>query len=253
MNKILILTKNILAEQKFQTQLQLLNYEVFCSSDIYQSNRNHNIFSYFPTILLSETITDSEAADVVALVNTDNNLVIRLTDNAYSSEDQVSLKEAAIGGWLNKSLSNTMIREKLVLLQNNFFRNAQRSNRPIRLAEEGPFQHVLNNVRFSKNEKKVFALLLQAQGKTLSRTEICQFLWRDGETSSNRSQLSCIAARIKTKLQHAGYEDETLVTKWGQGYSLDPVFCKFMQTDRAAKVFESISQETSNLDSVVSF
>lgn len=253
MNKILILTKNILAEQKFQTQLQLLNYEVFCSSDIYQSNRNHNIFSYFPTILLSETITDSEVADVVSLMNTDSNLVIRLTDDVYSPEDQVTLKETVIGGWLNKSLSNTMIREKLVMLQNNFFRNGQYSNRPVRMAEEGPFQIVLNNVRFSKNEKKVLALLFQSQGRTISRTEICQFLWRDGETSSNRSQLSCIVAKIKAKIQQAGYKEETLITKWGQGYSLDPVFCKFMQTERAASVFESISKEATTLSSVVSF
>lgn len=253
MNKILILTKNILAEQKFQTQLQLLNYEVFCSSDIYQSNRNHNIFSYFPTILLSETITDSEVAEVVSLMNSDSNLIIRLTDDVYSPEDQVTLKETVIGGWLNKSLSNTMIREKLVLMQNNFFRNGQHSNRPVRVAEEGPFQIGLNSLRFSKNEKKVLALLLQAQGKTISRTEICQFLWRDGETSSNRSQLSCIVAKIKTKLQQAGYEDETLITKWGQGYSLDPVFRKFLQSERAASVFESISREAPTLNSVVSF
>ncbi|MEO1770726.1 winged helix-turn-helix domain-containing protein [Candidatus Enterococcus ferrettii] len=253
MNKILILTKNILAEQKFQMQLQLLNYEVFCSSDIYQSSGNHNIFSYFPTILLSETITDAEVAEVSALINTDNNLIIPLTDEAYSEDDQVTLRSTVVGGWLNKSLSNTMVREKLVLLQKNFFINTQYSNRPVRLVEEESYQHILSSVRFSKNERKVFSLLLQGEGRILSRTEICQFLWRDGETSSNRSQLSCIAAKIKSKLKHAGYDGETIITKWGQGYSLDSVFCKFMRTDRAVNVLAAISREPVAFDNIVSF
>lgn len=247
-NKILILTKNILAEQQLQGQLQLLNYEVFCSTDIYQSHKNLAVFSYFPVIMLSETIADLEVENVVALVDTQQSLVVRLTDDLYSEEEETILKEKGVNGWVSKSYSNTMIRETLALLQNSFYRHTPGIFRGIKRQGETFTPAALDHIRFSKTEKRLFSLLLEHQTQTLSRKEICAALWRDGETSSNQSQLSCIVAKIKNKLKAAGYEGETLITKWGKGYSLDPMFCRFMQSDQAANVVAQFNDEQSEFN-----
>ena len=46
MNQVLILTRNVLAEQEIQQKLQSLNYEVYCSSKVFDtciSHRNNNV------------------------------------------------------------------------------------------------------------------------------------------------------------------------------------------------------------------
>nr|WP_242703933.1 helix-turn-helix domain-containing protein [Enterococcus sp. 669A] len=142
-----------------------------------------------------------------------------------------------------------MIRESLVLLQNNFFHTVPGSFRAVQSYNSDPFvSGSLERVRFSKTEKRLFQLLIEHQRETLSRKEICAALWRDGETSSNQSQLSCIVAKIKSKLKAAGYEGETLITRWGKGYTLDTMFCQFLQTNQAANVTDQLVQKTPELD-----
>lgn len=47
MNQVLILTKNILAEQDIQLKLQTLNYEVYCSTRLLKKNNDERLTENF--------------------------------------------------------------------------------------------------------------------------------------------------------------------------------------------------------------
>lgn len=237
MNRILILTKNVLAEQQLQKQLQLLNYEVFTSTEVLKNEQMYTICDYFPIILLSETISNLEVERFLPKVNPDNKLVIRIMVNESDDEELRAWKESGIVGGLSKSLSFDGLREKLVELQNNYydarFENSSTSCSPINKLENRTLETSYGRVHFSKKEERLFKLLLEAKGVLLPRSEVCNVLWSEGETDSNRSQLSCIATKIKNKFKDAGYQGDTIITKWGQGYGLDLAFYNYLTTGRA--------------------
>ena len=59
LNRILIITTNILNEENFQNKLQRLHYEVFVSEtviDLFSDNSNSKYLDLFPVIILSETL-----------------------------------------------------------------------------------------------------------------------------------------------------------------------------------------------------
>lgn len=236
MNRILILTKNVLAEQQLQKQLQLLDYEVFCSTEVLRNEQMHAICDYFPIILLSETISNLEMERFLPNVNQTNNLVIRSVINESDEEELRAWKEFGIVGGLSKSLSFDGLREKLVELQNDYYDTQFESNStscsPISKLENRTLETSYGRVHFSKKEERLFKLLLEAKGVLLPRSEICEVLWSEGETDSNRSQLSCIATKIKNKFKDAGYQGDTIITKWGQGYGLDLAFYNYLTTGR---------------------
>lgn len=72
MISVLLLTKNILVEQKLQEKLQRLNYEVFCCSNMFylmtQQTRKLPMINYFDYIILSETITENEMRQILAVL-----------------------------------------------------------------------------------------------------------------------------------------------------------------------------------------
>lgn len=229
MNKILILTKNVLAEQQLQKQLQLLNYEVFCSAEAFKNAQMFAILQFFPIILLSETISNLEVNKILEKNN--KNMMIRLS---YDAEPNGKEKEAGIVGYLSRELSFDNMREKLVQLQAVFheerLENEGPEYPPVQKIENRSLQTSAGRIYFSKKEEKLFVMLLQGEGRMLSRSEICEALWTEGETDSNRSQLSCIATKIKNKFKSIGYKEETIITKWGQGYALAPGFYQYLTT-----------------------
>lgn len=255
MNKILILTKNILAEQQLQKQLQLLNYEVFCSTDIFKNSQMISILQYFPVVMLSETISNLEVAKFLSLIDKGSNLVIRLTAEDSTEENKTEWQEKGMTGWLSKHLSSDAIRENLVLLQSAYYEKRLEQEPKecpqIQKMENRSLQTTTGRIFFSKKEERLFKLLLEAQGSMLSRKEICDILWSEGETDSNRSQLSCIATKIKTKFKSIGYQGETIITKWGQGYALAPTFYSYLTTGQIEDEFPDYLRENALVSSQI--
>lgn len=233
-NKVLILTKNILAEQQLQKQLQLLDYEVFCSSEIFKNRKLYSIFKYFPIIFLSETISNVEVEQFLEIISHEVNLIVRITVGQSTEDDQIDWRDGRIGGELVKTSSLDAIREKLILLQGAYYEQKVEKNEqecpPIQNWEKRTLETAGGRIFFSKKEDRLFKLLLESKDNLISRSQICNILWSEGETDSNRSQLSCIASKIKSKFKQAGYEGETIITKWGQGYGLDPKFYHYLST-----------------------
>lgn len=236
MNKVLILTKNILAEQELQKQLQQLNYEVFCSAEIYRNPQLFSIFQFFPIVMLSETISNYEVEKLLEMTDSEQNLFVRLAMIETSENEQKYWEDKGRIHGLNKSASLDGIREKLVLLQSVYYgqRLEKESHEctPIKKIENRSLETAQGRVFFSKKEERLFKLLLESKEQLIPRDQICVTLWPEGETDSNRSQLSCIASKIKRKFREAGYDGETIITKWGQGYGLDPSFYNYLSTGR---------------------
>ena len=233
MQHVLILTKNVLSEESLIKQLHYLNYEVLCSADLIQSlqqGRMSPVIAYFQLVIISETVSNSEAEQLLPTLNRYSLAVIRVGEPLPSSE-QAMWQEQGIHHWITKSTTIQELREGLVeairLLEDQRVGTNQILSFPmseITTEDTGALRKV--HKTFSKTEKKVFERLLWAQshGGVLSRQELCEYLWDDGQTSSNMSQLSCLINKIKIKFEHIGFSHEIITTLWGRGYKLNEEF-----------------------------
>ncbi|EOH87329.1 helix-turn-helix domain-containing protein [Enterococcus pallens] len=233
MQHVLILTKNVLSEEPLIQQLHYLNYEVLCSADLIQSlqqGRMSPVIAYFQLVIISETVSNSEAEQLLPTLNRYSLAVIRVGEPLPSSE-QAMWQEQGIHHWITKSPTIQELREGLVeairLLEDQRVGTNQILSFPMSevVTEEAGMLKKVHKT-FSKTEKKVFERLLWAQshGGVLSRQELCEYLWEDGQTSSNMSQLSCLINKIKIKFEHAGVTHEIITTLWGRGYKLNEEF-----------------------------
>lgn len=234
MQHVLILTKNALSEESLIRQLHYLNYEVLCSTDLLQHllyGKTSAVFSYFQSVILSETLSNHEVEKILPALNSFQVAILRNSET-YPIVEQEGWQERGIHEWISKNGTMEDLREALA--QSSMIISEQRMSNNQILAfprNEGEAALSLADSIFkslSKKEKKVFEKLLSAQtmDRIVSRKEICDYLWRDGETPSNMSQLSCLINKIKRKFEKAGVTDEIIVTQWGRGYKLNEKFCE---------------------------
>ncbi|MBO1308800.1 winged helix-turn-helix domain-containing protein [Enterococcus sp. 669A] len=228
---VLILTRNILSEEGLIRQLHYLNYEVLCSSDllqVLQMGKGSPMFSYFQAVILSETLSNSEVEKILPVLHTFPIAILRNSE-VYPVKEQTEWQDQGIHGWVSKNGTIETLREAIAEALQTVYEQRMASSQILAFpvgdseSERSLVKTVWNS--FSKTEKKVFEQLLQAKNDgVLSRKEICDYLWREGETPSNMSQLSCLINKIKRKFERAGIKDEIVVTLWGRGYKLNEEF-----------------------------
>lgn len=232
MQHVLILTKNVLSEEQLVKQLHYLSYEVMSSSDLIQAvqaGKNLSIFSYFQVVMISETLSNSELEQLLPNLKLHPVSVLRIGDE-LSMDDSIDWRKAGVYDWLAKDASVETLREIMIQAVQAAVERRLLTNQivafPTNEQEKtvGLFKSIHNS--FSKTEKKVFERLLLASAKNqiVSRKEMCDYLWKDGETPSNMSQLSCLIHKIKNKFEMAGVTNEVIVTLWGRGYKLNENF-----------------------------
>lgn len=233
MQHVLILTKNVLSEDPLIQQLHYLNYEVLCSADLIQplqQGRMSPVISYFQLVIISETVSNSEAEQLLPTLKRYALAVVRVGEAVPASEQAV-WQEQGLHYWITKRPTVQELREGMLealrSLEEQRITGSQILDFPINTESSkafGPLRNVYKS--FSKTEKKVFERLLWAQshGGVISRQELCEYLWEDGQTSSNMSQLSCLINKIKVKFDQAGHSHEIITTLWGRGYKLNEEF-----------------------------
>lgn len=84
--------------------------------------------------------------------------------------------------------------------------------------EEMSLVYKEQTIELTKNEFKILKLLLQQQGKVVSRNEMMKGLW-DEEVYVNENTLTVNVNRLRQKLEDIGLKD-VIVTKKGIGYSM---------------------------------
>lgn len=236
MQHVLILTKNPLAEETIMVKLQRLNCEILCSSDMLHRLQQGTVspfLSYFQWVILSESLCHSEVLQLLPQLKSYPLLILRVVESYPSEEDRVYWQEQGISEWLYKETNYETLREKMNELTMQLEQELAVNNQILSFPNQGE-TITQNNLQlliksFSKTEKKVFEKLIEAYPKTgaLSRKELCEHLWRDGDTSSNMSQLSCLINKLKRKFELQGITGETITTLWGRGYRLNDTFYEY--------------------------
>ncbi|MEO1770544.1 winged helix-turn-helix domain-containing protein [Candidatus Enterococcus ferrettii] len=226
MRLILLLTKNILVEQRLQEQLQQLNYEVLCSVQVFQHLRKEGrVMVDHQVVIFSETISNKEIAEILPKLVSSNIVIFRKFSMAPSVEEQEQLKELGLTEWLTDNIPLDQLRERLA----DKMEEVQQTEEEQRLSV---YQHSAMTEKLreqfmktlTKKEKQVFLYLQEVNGEIVSREELCEYLWQEPLGHSRMSQLSVLVKKIKQKLTASGFSDDLLRTIWGSGYCLTPEF-----------------------------
>ncbi|MGG5318272.1 helix-turn-helix domain-containing protein [Enterococcus sp. AZ072] len=233
MQHVLILTKNPLAEEPLIHKLQRMNNEIFCSTDLFNRLKKGTIspfLSYFQWIILSESLCNSEVEQILQLLSNHPLLILRMVEIIPGEEEQSYWQEKGLVDWVSKDTSYEILREKMNEIQQQVNQDTCTDTQILTFPAQGK-DTASNNLKLlikslSKTEKRVFECLIQSYSasKVLSRQELCNYLWQDGSTSSNMSQLSCLINKLKHKFELHGITGETITTLWGRGYKLSSAF-----------------------------
>ncbi|MDT2758668.1 helix-turn-helix domain-containing protein [Enterococcus xiangfangensis] len=223
MIRVLVLTKNILAEEIITNKLQYLNYEVFCSTSILdelQMNRQiTNLVDHFPIIIIGETISSYELEWLLPKLSNRGQSILREVDHPLNENECAALKERGLSGAVQSSDSVESLREQLAEVAGQY--RAQ-TFAPIvsvkeTTAEKEQGLSTLTLVNLSSLELQVLEKLRNQCGEIISRDELCLALW--GNVSQSRlAQLSSLIKNIKLKLETIEVDREVIQTIWGKGY-----------------------------------
>ena len=210
MEKVLVLTNNVFAEQSFQNKLQLLSHEVYCSEHALKILPKE-LIAYFDILVLSETIPDQGVLEILSSMKDKNKQIVRKSASPLSIEEKKDWSEKGISGWLDYSTSVEKLREEL----DEITRSSQAACNRRRMEAM-----ISGEVKFSKVEYRMICALLEQKDYFMTRTELCQYLWNEQATNSRLVQLSTMVNNIRRKVRLEGIETDAIKTLWNKGYQL---------------------------------
>lgn len=210
MEKIVVLTNNVYAEQSFQDKLLVLSHEVYCSKCLLEELPNE-LITYFDILLLSETIPDQDVSKILSKVKDKNILVVRKSVERLSTEEKANWEEKGIAGWLDYTVTIEKLRESLdEIIRTNHVPSAKTVVKTT----------VSRKVKFSKIEYRIICALLNQEDYFMTRPDLCWHLWNEQPTNSRLVQLSTMVNNIRRKVRLEGIETDAIKTLWNKGYQL---------------------------------
>ncbi|MBO0452888.1 winged helix-turn-helix domain-containing protein [Candidatus Enterococcus murrayae] len=211
MAKILIITKNPLAEQELQLALQKINDEVFCTSSLLeQIDFYPEVAGYFSIAILSETISSLELSKYLVSLKRKGLLLIRKGSQDQLKETDLDWMISEIDEWFTDQTPMEDFIEKIAQLKEQIGE--------LKSDVGKTYKKFIS--RLTKNERKVVYFLYKAKGAQLSREKLCEEVWGTGVNTSNVCQLSFLVSCIREKMVNAGFNENELKTMWGRGYQL---------------------------------
>ncbi|MHC5246992.1 helix-turn-helix domain-containing protein [Enterococcus sp. LJL90] len=210
-----ILTKDVLSESDFQNKLQLLGYEVFCSKVMFESilkRRGQKYLDIFTIIIISQTIfLEEEIQPIIAATKAADAVLLQVTEE-NTAKNTVEHEEFGVLKRIRKNIS--LIELKDIMTEAETTLAERISKQSIEIRQE----KFLDSL--SKNERKVFIILFNAQGSFIDREQLSQLIWPGEVTNSRLVQLSQLIAKIRKKLVGAGFSKDSLSTNWTKGYAI---------------------------------
>jgi Response regulators consisting of a CheY-like receiver domain and a winged-helix DNA-binding domain len=232
MANILILTKNVLAEQDLQYLLQRSNEEVYCSSSLVHNIENEiGFLQRFPVIIFSDTIPFLEISETILFLKRHGFMILRKGEKSFVKATDYSEVAEEIDEWIDEQADAASIMEKIARVKAKNT-NIQRTDSPTLVHEKKEFskenyQRFIS--KFTKTEQIILSLLFKENGQFISRARLCQKIWQSEPSNSTLSQLSTNIAKLKRRIVQAGFSEEELVTVWGKGYQLSENFLSFLE------------------------
>ncbi|MBO0451178.1 winged helix-turn-helix domain-containing protein [Candidatus Enterococcus murrayae] len=225
MKSVLLLTKSPMSEQALEQQLQCLDCEVYTSRntlDRYLSgDGNPRFVNNFDIVLLSDTVSKNEMAQLIPELNDSHAFIFRRADASLSEEEKRSWSKYSNFYWINQENSLEELRE---LIDQTGVRGHRLSSGTNIVPLNWKQEKELSKFVLSTNERKLLILLYQANGTVLSREHLSLALWNQPKSNSTMAQLSTITNRLRLKLANQGVIGDTIVTVWGFGYKLTDEF-----------------------------
>lgn len=221
MTRVLIITKNLLAEQKLQALLQRSNDEVYCSSDLMlDAQLSPQIIKYFSLVIFSDTISTLEVSKYYSAFKKNGLALLRKGRKNELKNSECSYMIDEIDDWIEPEMSDMEVIEKIAKWTSNQTKASAADNELLALKTEKNSE--LFFFSLSANEKKFLYHLFQYQknGEALSREKLCYLIWEKDATKSNLCQLSNLTNRIKKKLAVYHFPEGELITSWNKGYFL---------------------------------
>lgn len=225
MKPLLILTKNILFEQKLQNNLQTLNYEVFCSKILFEKLLHRiditQIDETFAGIIISDTINDEEARQLISEFRK-NNLFFRKVSTIPNETERDRIDKLGVDGWISDNSPLDQLREYLVTILADV-RKGERQKTLV-FSQHGELIHkeIQTILHVLSNKEKIFfQKLIDSNGEIVSRVEMSQAIWGEIPNNSHLAQMSILVKRIRWKLKELGIEEDIIETTWGKGYRLN--------------------------------
>lgn len=211
---VLILTNCVFAEEELVKKLNLLGYEVFCSThllnELINETTNYPVIQYFPNIIFSETISDDEMGLAAKNENIQNSVLFRKATTFTKNHKDFDNER------FNLLFMDSPLEEIGEKLRRNHTHRQQ--NNGLNLLSSNS-KDIYSRLFLSNKEKQVFEILYNAKGSVVSRNEICKKIWSQ-VTNSNLAQTSAIIQRIKVKLEGSVFVNCDLQTIWGKGYRI---------------------------------
>lgn len=250
-NQVLILTKNILVEQKIQKKLQALNYEVFCSTKVLE-NIEHQIeaLNFFSFIILSETLSEKEVVRLIPLLSKYSSRIIRKVETKVTDIDHKYFQEEILNAIISNGDSIDELRECLYLLRMQSGRNHQQCDyqNTIRFSDnvslihsnlldestsmpKANYQFLEALHKLSPIESEIMTILIQADGGVVTRESLCHQIWSEEITKSNLASLSSTITRIKNKFEKTDLSHNAIHTLWGKGYRINSELLDHIKRD----------------------
>lgn len=225
--KILLLTKNVLAEIDFQTKLQELDIEVYCSqqilSDILKKENSPRI-QMFAVVILSETLSNQEVEEICPILKGMDKFVLRKSDQYFDEQETSRLNACNLDGWVRNNASKDVLREELHCfeipvpeVESNVIEKKEKVSLPF--------------WRLTPSERSVLIILMSLKGKSISRKKLATELWGSYEANSFMTRLSTIIKNLRLKLNISDDEQEVIITKWREGYQLTRTFYDTYEID----------------------
>lgn len=223
MVRVLVLTKNILAEETLTMKLQHLNYEFFCSTSILEelqkTGQVSNFVNYFPIVIIGETISSYEMELLLPKLQAGGQSILREVDHLLTEDEKVLLTEKGLHGFVQSSDSIELLREQLAEVATQY---QGKPFEPLHVKRcfAGEEEHDITSmtlINLSSLELQVLEILRNHSGEIVSRDDLCMALW--GDISQSRlAQLSSLVKNIKLKLECLETDQEIVQTIWGKGY-----------------------------------
>ncbi|WP_368757019.1 helix-turn-helix domain-containing protein [Enterococcus avium] len=225
MTRILILSKNSLAEQDLQCSLQRMNEEVYCSSSLLSyADTCLDIVNYFSLVILSNTISTFELEGYLPCLLKADAKILRKGDSEQVKNGEHAWMLDKIDGWITEDMTFAEIMEIIARFRIENDEHQQHGNQ-LQLNQHNSYN--LPNTDFkqfvsylSRKERNVLLHIYNAEGYLASREELCLAVWNSSPTNSSLSQLSTIIHRIKKKLKEKGIDTDEIQTVWGEGYRM---------------------------------
>lgn len=229
MPRVLILSKNSLAEQKLQCRLQRSISEVFCSSELLQKAETYSlVIQYFSVVIFSDTISTIEMATYLPYFKKMGLSILRKGQKEDLKSSEFGYLTELIDDWIDEQTPLNILIEQIVNLAIETKKNSESNFYHLDWIQESLKRRDQVITHFSNNERKLLYHLYAAKGIVVSRMELCHLIWEDNATNSHLSQLSTLVAHIREKLINLDLEESWIKTFWGRGYILSSEFIDYL-------------------------